>query len=334
MLSEDIKNALLNTRINHYLSPQEIDLLLKHADIQTFSEGEVIVKQGRKSKGIYIVIEGAVNVCSKLLGEGDVCLTRLHCGNYFGEVSIIAKQPCIASFIALEPVKCIFIDEIYFNNLNLFFPKIKYQITRAICDDMYSRYQMLYQNIIKIIENNQIKKQSFLTEVTRTLIKPKQIPIDSINLNLDQIRNNEMFESFTGRELLEFFKHWICLDAPKNCTIIHEGESHAGCFFVLQGAIQASIIHNNKVAKIAVLGPLKFFNSLSVIDPDSASPINFMSCEHAILLHLPEKNFKFFQENQLNLGYKFFDLICATFAALERATHELELRLRSEFYNR
>ena len=69
-----IPDSLQNSALGKYLNDQELKMLLTYSNIVSFSAGETILQQGKKSTGIYIVIEGVVIATAKILGEGTTNL--------------------------------------------------------------------------------------------------------------------------------------------------------------------------------------------------------------------------------------------------------------------
>jgi CRP-like cAMP-binding protein len=80
------------------ISADSMSHLADVAGEQKFAAGQFIVRQGQVGSGLYVVVDGAVNV---IRGAGDV-LTTLNAGDFFGELSVIDQQPRNASVQAAE----------------------------------------------------------------------------------------------------------------------------------------------------------------------------------------------------------------------------------------
>ncbi len=120
--------------------------------------------------------------------------------------------------------------------------------------------------------------------------------------------------------------------AAKQCTLLQENEKNLSCYIVLRGAVQSSIIQDNKFAKLSVLGATNLF--CNKIDDIPISIINYTTCERAVLLKISDANLTMLQNNNKELWYKMSEQICKSFAALESAAEKLDIRLNSELYNR
>lgn len=66
---------------------------------QEFAPGQFIVRQGQVGTGLYVIVEGSVNV---VRGADDL-LATLNVGDFFGELSVIDQHPRNASVQAVEP---------------------------------------------------------------------------------------------------------------------------------------------------------------------------------------------------------------------------------------
>ena len=74
---------------------------------ETFTErkydpGEVIEKEGDKATTFYLITEGSVDV-----NKGKKTIAKLGRGQYFGEMSLVDKQPRSATIVASQPTTCL-----------------------------------------------------------------------------------------------------------------------------------------------------------------------------------------------------------------------------------
>jgi CRP/FNR family cyclic AMP-dependent transcriptional regulator len=74
---------------------------------ETFSErayesGDVIEKEGDSGFTFYLITDGSVDV-----RKGKKTIAKLGRSQYFGEMSLLDKQPRSATIIAREPTKCL-----------------------------------------------------------------------------------------------------------------------------------------------------------------------------------------------------------------------------------
>lgn len=334
MLIPEFKSALQNGVLGKYLDIDELEMLLAHSDIVDFHKGENILTQGKSCFGIYIIIAGTVSVTAKLLGDGTTQLEILGPGNFLGEVSFIEKIPSATSIIANDQVSCLLITDTYLKLLSAYFPHTKYKLFLAISVQVCTRLKVMHDKIIHFIENSDMTTQSLFGEIIQSLTKPTEIKDEEMFSQTKKLLQLPLFKYLSAEESEELLKHTVLLKAPKHCTLIRKDEKNASCYIVLHGAVQSSIIHENKVAKLSVIGPGTLFAGIACIDSNTTFTITFATCELAVLLRISETELRFFQNERPLLWYKIFDLICRSIIALERSVEKLDIRLHIEIYNR
>lgn len=334
MLSLELKEALISTRVCKYLEPNEIDTLLKYSRYVAFATDKLILKQGEMSEGLYIIIDGKTLVSAKVLGEGVTTIATLNRGDILGEISLLEKGPCVTSVTATSEVHCLLITHAYFDMLSLFYPETKYKIIRAITEQVCERINAIYHKIIKHMHHSDMIERSIFGEVIRTLTKPSPINFEEAGIDFNQLKTKTLFTLFSQEEIDLLLQYASLVNAPKKCILIHEGEVSSSLYILLRGAVQSSIINDNIIAKLSVLGPFELFCSVAVINTESTSIINYMSCERAILFQISDSNLTILKNQYPELWYKLYELICLSFVALEKSADKLDIRLHTEFYNR
>lgn len=68
----------------------------------TFKPGDVIVTEGQKGIGFYLIAEGQVNV-----EKGGKVVAKLGPGKYFGEMALLDEEPRTANVKATSPTRCL-----------------------------------------------------------------------------------------------------------------------------------------------------------------------------------------------------------------------------------
>lgn len=335
-LSTENQKILLSTSesgLSDYLDKNELEMLYAHSKIARFSEKETILKQGEKSEGIYLILEGFVSVIARIMGQGTTPIETLTVGQFFGEISFIENGPNTTSFIAKTPVQCLIINSTYFELLSVYFPGTKYKILKAISEQICGRLKRMHDKTVTFITHSDMTSVSFFGWVVHSLTSPKQINCQDAGIDLAKLQKKSPFNLFTRAEFDILINHSVLLKAPKNCKLIYEGDN-TSLYIVIHGAVQSSITQDNKIAKLSVIGPGTLFSSTSCIEKNSSFTITFITCEQAILFKIPNEELDFFQRNHPELWYKVFNLICGSLVALGKSINKLDIRLNIETYNR
>jgi CRP/FNR family cyclic AMP-dependent transcriptional regulator len=325
---------LESNELGKFLTQDELDVLIKYSQIREFSPGTAILKQGKETQDIYMIIEGQVNVMARVMGQGITKMETLGPGNFIGEISFVEKVPGSTSAIANSKVNCLVINKIYFEVLSATYPEIKYKLFDALSRQVCSRLKKIHDKVTACITDSNMISQSFFDKVVHTFNQPKAVTFEEILLDKERLWDSNLFRLFSLEELHELFTHMELLEASKNCKLIYEGEKRASCYIVIRGAVQSSIVHDNKMAKLSVIGPETLFASAACVDTNSAFTVTFSTREQTILLRLSDTALQHLQKNKLKIWYKLYGLICTSLVALEKSIDKLDIRLHIEAYNR
>jgi CRP-like cAMP-binding protein len=113
-----VERVLILRRIPLFvdLSPADLERLALIAEEQGYDDGETIAREGELGDAMHIVTDGVIRVVSDADGEERV-LARRTAGEVVGEMSIITRNPRIASLVADGPVRTIRIGQRAFESM-------------------------------------------------------------------------------------------------------------------------------------------------------------------------------------------------------------------------
>jgi len=98
------------------LSPADLKQVAAIAAEEIFPDGDVIAHEGEQGDALFVIISGEVRVC--LMKDGnEVEVARRVSGEYVGELSVINREPRIATLIAASDVRALCIDQKSFEGL-------------------------------------------------------------------------------------------------------------------------------------------------------------------------------------------------------------------------
>jgi cAMP-dependent protein kinase regulator len=104
-LRKEFLQSLKRVKAFHSLRISQLQRLVDLMHEGSFSEGEVIVKQGEEGKKFYILVEGSCRL-SKATEEGqEIEVGVLGENDYFGEVALLSSQPNALTITALTYVE-------------------------------------------------------------------------------------------------------------------------------------------------------------------------------------------------------------------------------------
>ena len=98
--ADDLARRLKKVSILGALSQAQLKTLARSTQVVAHGEGDMVLKRGASGDGLYLVLEGTVEV-----RRGSRALARLGAGQFFGEMSLFDNQPRSADVVALHPSK-------------------------------------------------------------------------------------------------------------------------------------------------------------------------------------------------------------------------------------
>jgi CRP-like cAMP-binding protein len=108
---DNLADSLRRVPILAALKEEHLDMLGKLANRRTFNPGEVIIRQGDPGAGLFVIIEGSVEVTYRERpSRPEINLNTLVKGEFFGEMSLIDGYPRSATVTALEETQVVELD--------------------------------------------------------------------------------------------------------------------------------------------------------------------------------------------------------------------------------
>jgi len=137
-----LDNLLAFTPIFQTLGQEDRRQLANLFTPVTFAPGAVIVKEGNPGDSMFIIKSGEVEVTTvSPLNQQRMVLAKLHCGDFFGEVSLIKKKPRTATITALTPVEAMELTRNNYEALTRHHP----EITRLLEETIEKRVEETIQ---------------------------------------------------------------------------------------------------------------------------------------------------------------------------------------------
>ena len=106
--------ALEESRLCRHLNPADRQLVKERVVPKEFPAGSCIFEEGAAGDGLYIILEGEVDITARSTPDRQHVLSRMEVGDYFGEMSIFdggarsagayARQDCILRFLPAATV--------------------------------------------------------------------------------------------------------------------------------------------------------------------------------------------------------------------------------------
>jgi CRP-like cAMP-binding protein len=104
--------VLENIPLFENLTAREKSKVSRSFEFETFTEGQVIIREGDKGRKFYIIKDGTAKVM-----KGNSQVATLEAGQYFGEMALLDDEERKASIVAVQTVECFVLDRPTFNRI-------------------------------------------------------------------------------------------------------------------------------------------------------------------------------------------------------------------------
>lgn len=110
------------------LAPSDLQRIANIANERAYPDGATIVTQGEPGEEMYIITTGEVSV--KVTGKE---VARRKVGEVVGEMSIISREPRVASLLAVGEVRTLYITREQFESLLRERPEVSLGVMQVLC---------------------------------------------------------------------------------------------------------------------------------------------------------------------------------------------------------
>lgn len=110
------------------MSKRALQEIYDHTRERTFPAGAAIVEEGDQEGSFYLVLEGTARVMVQ--GERRDTIGP---GGYFGEISLIDREPRLATVVAETPLKALTLDNLSFRFLLRDHPEMSHELLTQLC---------------------------------------------------------------------------------------------------------------------------------------------------------------------------------------------------------
>src|SRR5262249_36620831 len=121
---ERYRKNLADSVVFDRLRPAELDLIIASCRLVDANVGQLLLTEGMKGEGLYIVLEGEIEIflpeyvaAGTMRRPSRVHLNRLGSGRCFGEYGVIDDQPSSASAQAVTPARLCLLTSTDFRNI-------------------------------------------------------------------------------------------------------------------------------------------------------------------------------------------------------------------------
>ena len=107
---DSLRRMLAGVPLFSTLEAETLDRLSAFAFRRSFAAGERIVEEGRTANGLFVIVNGSVDIVKGVDGPTPDVIATLGAGEPVGEMEILAEWPRTASAIAREQTEAVGMD--------------------------------------------------------------------------------------------------------------------------------------------------------------------------------------------------------------------------------
>lgn len=93
------------------LSDDQIATLVAGAEMQAYTSGETLVREGDRGSSLFVIRSGGVRIDKAIDGGGSTTMARMGPGDFFGEMSLLTGEPRTASILAEQETEVVVVGK-------------------------------------------------------------------------------------------------------------------------------------------------------------------------------------------------------------------------------
>lgn len=155
MVSEE---WLKKTELFEALNESQLNTLLPHSSVQSFSEKETIFQQGEEATRLYILIQGAVDLTVKAEGQTDFMTSKIEKeGAVFGTASLMEPFRYNVTAKCLKPSQVLIIEADSLKRKMKDEPDMGMEIMKKLASIYFNRLNELRSGVSNLLKIFKIK---------------------------------------------------------------------------------------------------------------------------------------------------------------------------------
>lgn len=142
-----------------------------------YDRGEMIFDEGQEAPGLFLVQSGAVMVEKKLSGGAMKSLATLRAPTFFGEMSLVTRQPTSARIVAAEPTVCWVLDTAEFEKRLAANELAAYKTLAAVARVLADRLKTMDQEVLRLLSDLSEEKRAAFQQIKGRMMAQADAPL-------------------------------------------------------------------------------------------------------------------------------------------------------------
>lgn len=158
-------------RIAQGLDDEERELLLKITERHLYDPDEIVVREGEKSRDIFVVKSGRVEVAKMDTGAKERRLAVLEPGAVFGEISYVLGSPRSATVRAIEASELLCVDGGAAQTLRESGKGVAYKFEHNLFEMLAERQADLNSDLLEMMKGESDEPEQAESDVRERLLE-------------------------------------------------------------------------------------------------------------------------------------------------------------------
>ena len=153
--------GLKNVPLFANMDDQEIAGVRAIMDENTFSPGQVIIREGEPGDNFHVIVSGEVQFMTQDAGGGEIVLDEVGAGGFFGELSMLTGEARSARVRAVTKVQTLALDRQEFQDFLMKHPHAAIDVMTTLGKRLHRADQLLRKSVAKNINVIEDQRMTF-----------------------------------------------------------------------------------------------------------------------------------------------------------------------------
>jgi CRP-like cAMP-binding protein len=123
----DVAEALKRADLFAHLDAELLEALADTAEVSEFGDGDVLVRQGTKADGMWVILEGEVE-----LRRDGALMATVGAGTMCGDLSLLSDEPHSVDVIARTSGSRVILGLAEFRSVVRFHPEVAFEVIKVL----------------------------------------------------------------------------------------------------------------------------------------------------------------------------------------------------------
>jgi|GEM_PF-6496453 len=255
MTQTDMETYIQDAFADVGFSSSELAIFSSLFEVKIFAAKEVMMKQGDLATGLYILVDGSVNVNIQIPGSLPKRIVLTGRNIFFGEISLIEASIATATVQAEKDMRCLFLSAKKYRALGVIYPDIDFKIMLKLKNIILPR---LADNINEIAKNKAefigIDAPGSCKLVKKTL---SEHLLHQAGITQALLRFLGVFNDFNDEELLFLINNMTGVVLEKGALLTGQQSS----WFIIRGAMQVLVANQDGGSQLMIMPPGKLIDA-------------------------------------------------------------------------